>query len=55
MIRIRAGQDGDAEGCEYKNERENEAVAREEKERDGGREREHNIPTDQRGWTVTSG
>lgn len=33
-----AGGDG-AEGCEYKNERGNEAVAREEKERDRGRER----------------
>lgn len=39
MIRIRAGRAGVAEGCEYKNERGNEAVAREEKERDRGRER----------------
>lgn len=43
---------GAGKGCEYKNERENEAALEKKKS-----ETEHgnNVPTDQRGWTVTSG
>lgn len=54
VIRIRARRAGEGagKGCEYKNERGNEAVLEKKKS-----ETEHgnNVPTDQRGWTVTSG